>query len=95
MKTRRIPPPSGKIDEDYRRIWRIVDGAVRDAFLSHPEYLTEVGHKSAQLSIIKRVTGAIKGHSVLRSGSVVAGKQSGSAYQSQGRDGVPSEKEEA
>lgn len=44
-----------------RQIWRIVDGAVRDAFIHHPNYLTASGARAhcARRSINKRVTGAI------------------------------------
>lgn len=49
-------------DEIYRQIWRLVDGAVRDAFANHPEYLTSSGRASAQRSITKRVTGALHGY---------------------------------
>lgn len=56
---RKKPP---KDDAPYRKIWRIVDGAVQDAFNHHPEYLTEAGSRNARLSIVKRVTGSIKGY---------------------------------
>jgi hypothetical protein len=45
----------------YRQLWRIVDGAVADALSAHPDYLTPKGQRSAQLSITKRVTGAVLG----------------------------------
>ena len=45
----------------YRQLWRVVDGAVADAFHHHPDYLTKSGHRSAQNSITKRVTGAVIG----------------------------------
>lgn len=51
-----------KPDADYRRTWRIVEGAVRDAIAAHPEYLTQIGARNARSSITKRVTGAIQGH---------------------------------
>ena len=46
----------------YRQLWRIVDGAVRDALDSHPDYLTKKGRESARNSITKRVTGAVLGY---------------------------------
>jgi len=46
----------------YRQLWRVVDGAVRDALESHPDYLTRKGQASARMSITKRVTGAIMGY---------------------------------
>ena len=49
-------------DREYRQIWRLVDGAVRDALETHPEYLTAQGHHNARGSIVKRVAGAIYGH---------------------------------
>ena len=46
----------------YRQLWRVVDGAVRDALESHPDYLTKKGRASARVSVTKRVTGAIMGY---------------------------------
>jgi hypothetical protein len=43
----------------YRGIWRVVMGAVTDAFKSHPEYLTPAGSRSAHFSVAKRVTGSV------------------------------------
>lgn len=60
QRYQRKKPPKG--DARYRRIWRIVDGAVQDAFSRHPEYLTEAGARSARLSIVKRVAGSIQGY---------------------------------
>lgn len=45
----------------YHKIWRIVDGAVKDALYHHPDYLTPKGRVSARESIVKRATGAVKG----------------------------------
>lgn len=59
MTARRTAPPKGSAL--YRRIWRVVDGAVTDAFTMHPDYLTPKGTKgrTARLSVVKRVTGAM------------------------------------
>ena len=46
-------PPS------YRKLWRLVDGAVKDALNMHPEYLTDAGRRSARFSITKRVVGTV------------------------------------
>jgi hypothetical protein len=58
---RRTKPPKG--DKIYRRLWRVVDGAVADAFKMHPDYLTEKGRRgrAARLSVVKRVIGAVVG----------------------------------
>ena len=53
-----------KTERPYRQLWRIVDGAVRDTFEAHPEYLTPAGKRSARSSIAKRVTGAELGYAV-------------------------------
>lgn len=59
-RTKRLKPISPvKRGQPYGRIWRIVDGAVRDALASHPEYIEERWVKSARFSITKRVTGAM------------------------------------
>ena len=46
----------------YRQLWRIVDGAVRDTLLQHPGYLTQKGKRSLRMSLNKRVTGAVLGY---------------------------------
>lgn len=53
----RCPKP----DRSYSRLWRIVDGAVADAFNQHPEYLKGARRSVVQNSITKRVTGAVMG----------------------------------
>lgn len=57
MKRRRTRPVKGS--RAYRQLWRVVDGAVADAFMQHPNYLTDAGRMAAQLSITKRVVGAV------------------------------------
>jgi hypothetical protein len=54
--------PNKKPDIGYRQIWRIVDGAVRDTFANHPEYLSNK-HARATItaSIVKRVAGSLHG----------------------------------
>ena len=44
---------------DYRRLWRIVDGAVRDCLKMHPDYIDPVKIRRVRESIAKRVTGAV------------------------------------
>jgi hypothetical protein len=46
----------------YSQLWRIVDGAVRDALEMHPDYLTQKGSRNARTSVTKRVTGAVLGY---------------------------------
>lgn len=62
------------LDAQYRLVWSLVRGAVRDTFASHPEYLTEAGRRAAERSICKRVTGTIHGYAtqVARGGSIGA-----------------------
>lgn len=43
----------------YRQLWKVVNGAVVDAFNRHPNYLTRSGRKYAATSIVKRVTGTV------------------------------------
>lgn len=47
--------------EAYAELWSVVDGAVSDAFKSHPDYLTPKGQRSARTSVVKRVTGTVMG----------------------------------
>lgn len=61
-------PPSQKTDKLYREIWLLVDGATRDAFNCHPEYLAEGMRRNAVGSIVKRVTGAITSFTASREG---------------------------
>lgn len=49
-------------DEIYVQLWKLVGGAVRDTFATHPEYLTEAGRRAAERSITKRVTGTLHGY---------------------------------
>lgn len=60
-KKKRLKPP--KPGKEYRAMWRIVDGAVRDAFGAHPDYLTEKGSQRgcARNSVVKRVVGSVLG----------------------------------
>jgi len=62
VRRKKIYPQKG--GPDYHQLWRIVDGAVADAFKMHPDYLSDHGshHNSARQSIVKRVTGAIMGY---------------------------------
>lgn len=80
----------------YRQLQRIVDGAVRDAFAMHPEYLTRSGRKFARGSITKRVAGSILGYAEQSAqgrsdGQSSAADQEGGAYTSflKGRPGCP------
>lgn len=57
----RKKPLKGKPHSSYHKIWRQVDGVVRQTFSAHPEYLTEVGKKNARLSLTKRITGQLTG----------------------------------
>lgn len=59
MKYYRLKPPKG--DGRYKKLWKVVDGAVADAFLMHPEYLTDKGkrQRTARNSVVKRVVGAV------------------------------------
>lgn len=47
---------------DHLRLWRIVEGAVANAFREHPAYLTDSGRRSAVESVTKRVVGDLVGH---------------------------------
>ena len=57
---KRLRAPKG--DRAYRQLWRVVDGAVRDAFAMHPDYLNRANERAARESICKRVTGAVLGY---------------------------------
>lgn len=53
-------PPPQKADSEYQRLWKIVDGAVADAFTHHKNYLhPTVSVRVVRTSINKRVVGAI------------------------------------
>lgn len=67
----------------YRQVWRVVDGAVREALRAHPDYVAP-GHRPGKVrnSITKRVTGAICGYAEqsawVRSGCSPADKSTAS-----------------
>lgn len=48
--------------KDHQRLWRMVEGAVADAFNVHPVYLTAKGRHAAVESLTKRVVGNLIGH---------------------------------
>lgn len=61
MKGRPRPVRSQKAPSpEYLRLWRIVDGAVRDAFANHPDYLARP-EVLVRRSVVKRVTGQLYG----------------------------------
>mgnify|MGYP000070676106 CR=1 FL=1 len=64
MAVHRRPKPSHAAMKhaDHCRLWRMVEGAVVDAFRSHPDYLTDRGNAHAVESITKRVVGTLAGH---------------------------------
>lgn len=43
----------------YRRVWRLVNGAVADALKMHPDYVSTERQRAVRESIVKRVTGII------------------------------------
>ena len=61
MKNRRSKIPPQKTTTAYRSLWRVIDGAVADAFAMHPEYLAAGRERDARASVVKRVTGAVLG----------------------------------
>lgn len=69
---RRTKLPLGKDDPQYAQLWKIVDGAVADAFNNHPRYLAHtVSRKVVRTSINKRVVGALLSYVTdLRGGAV-------------------------
>lgn len=46
----------------YRSLWRVVDGAMRDCILHHPDYFVPARLTDMRRSVVKRVVGAVKGH---------------------------------
>jgi hypothetical protein len=58
-KGKRMKPLKGDSHSEYSRMWRLVDGVVRDTFATHPEYLTEMGRHSARISLTKRLVGVL------------------------------------
>jgi hypothetical protein len=66
MKRARKPPKKAKSqkapDRRFLAVWMMVDGAVRDCFIHHPEYINrKYDEPAVRLSIVKRVTGQIYG----------------------------------
>lgn len=60
MRLRRHRPQN--TGRHYRQLWRIVDGAVRDTLLQHPDYVTPKGQRCLRMSVNKRITGAVLGY---------------------------------
>lgn len=70
---------------DHAKLWRLVEGAVVDAFEAHPTYLTEHGLKSAVNSITKRVVGQLVGHAK----GTLAGGRSGDCSREAAANSLP------
>lgn len=47
---------------DHALLWNLVEGAVADAFRSHPDFLTDKGRKTVVRSVTKRVVGQLVGY---------------------------------
>jgi hypothetical protein len=47
---------------DHVRLWKLVEGAVADAFISHPDFLTDKGRATVVRSVTKRVVGQLVDH---------------------------------
>lgn len=69
---------------DHQRIWRMVEGAVVDAFQQHPDYLTVKGQAAAVESVTKRVVGVIVGS--IQGAQVAAGETALESRVVQARD---------
>lgn len=59
----------------YRQIYRVVDGAVADAILQHPEFFALGRQRNASISIVKRVAGAVCGYLDQRASSAEGSKR--------------------
>lgn len=59
MKPKRLRPPKHEPHSEYHRLWRVIDGAIKDCFTKHPDYLTPKGNRLARLSLVKRVAGQL------------------------------------
>jgi len=44
---------------EYRQLWRVIDGAIRDCFKMHPDYITPENIRRVRESLAKRITGAV------------------------------------
>lgn len=61
------PEKPTAFDGEYRKLWRVVDGAVRDALANHPEYVSNnIRHSDVRRSIVKRAVGAVLGYQAER-----------------------------
>lgn len=48
---------------DHQKLYKVIEGAVADAFYAHPDYLTLKGKQAAVESVTKRVIGQIINYS--------------------------------
>lgn len=55
----RHQPPKGEPHDAYSKIFRVVDGAIRDCFNMHPEYVDDERKNAARLSLSKRITAQV------------------------------------
>lgn len=62
--TKRLKPAKSPTHA-YAKLWRLVDGAVRDCFDAHPEYIPAGGdERTIRNSLVKRITGLTLGYAV-------------------------------
>lgn len=57
-KRLRLKPQKG--GARYRKLWRVVDGAVFDTLNCHPEYVSASRRAEVRSSVTKRVVGAVE-----------------------------------
>lgn len=63
-RTRQKKKPIAPVDPKnavYAQLWRLVDGAVRDAMQARSQGFVKRFHKSTRIAIVKRVTGTFMG----------------------------------
>lgn len=73
----------------HQQLARVVDGAIRDTFNCHPDYLTKKGKVSARRSLNKRITGTVLGFAVQAAkGGVQPASTPQAQFPSEAREGV-------
>ena len=83
-----------KPGDEYRKIWRLVDGGITDCFNHHPGYLPQGKAKISSLrrSLLKRITGSILSSAAdvakRRSRDPWAAKIASAGYLTAGADGA-------
>lgn len=60
-----------KDSKSYKALWKVVDGALKDVYNSHPEFFTNKANRS---SMTKRVVGSVLSYAAVKKAQKAKGR---------------------